>query len=101
MLVLLIDSGHATMNGVWLFSLFSFPGVLFRLQIVLYGDSIQWSQMTLLVGFVVWMCVYYVMWCDVCVKGGVATLITMPLDVMKTRMMNAPPGTYSVRPATS
>lgn len=27
--------------------------------------------------------------------GGVATLITMPLDVMKTRMMNAPPGTYS------
>lgn len=27
--------------------------------------------------------------------GGVATLITMPLDVMKTRVMNAPPGTYS------
>lgn len=27
--------------------------------------------------------------------GGVATLITMPLDVMKTRMMNAPPGTYA------
>ncbi|ESO05963.1 hypothetical protein HELRODRAFT_184909 [Helobdella robusta] len=27
--------------------------------------------------------------------GGVATLLTMPLDVMKTRMMNAPPGTYS------
>lgn len=26
--------------------------------------------------------------------GAVATLITMPLDVMKTRMMNAPPGTY-------
>ena len=29
-------------------------------------------------------------------QGAVATLITMPLDVMKTRMMNAPPGTYSV-----
>ncbi|KAH3864141.1 hypothetical protein DPMN_027155 [Dreissena polymorpha] len=27
--------------------------------------------------------------------GGIATLLTMPLDVMKTRMMNAPPGTYS------
>lgn len=27
--------------------------------------------------------------------GGTATLLTMPLDVMKTRMMNAPPGTYS------
>lgn len=27
--------------------------------------------------------------------GGIATFITMPLDVMKTRMMNAPPGTYS------
>lgn len=27
--------------------------------------------------------------------GGIATLITMPLDVMKTRLMNAPPGTYS------
>ncbi|KAI0223693.1 Mitochondrial dicarboxylate carrier [Lamellibrachia satsuma] len=27
--------------------------------------------------------------------GAVATLITMPLDVMKTRMMNAPPGMYS------
>lgn len=26
--------------------------------------------------------------------GAVATLITMPLDVMKTRLMNAPPGTY-------
>jgi len=30
-------------------------------------------------------------------QGAVATLITMPLDVMKTRMMNAPPGTYSVK----
>jgi dicarboxylate transporter 10 len=29
------------------------------------------------------------------IVGGVATLLTMPLDVMKTRMMNAPPGTYS------
>ncbi|CAF1276229.1 unnamed protein product [Adineta steineri] len=29
------------------------------------------------------------------VAGGVATLITMPFDVMKTRMMNAPPGTYN------
>jgi len=27
--------------------------------------------------------------------GAVATLITMPLDVMKTRLMNAPPGQYS------
>lgn len=27
--------------------------------------------------------------------GGIATLITMPLDVMKTRMMNAPPGRYA------
>jgi dicarboxylate transporter 10 len=27
--------------------------------------------------------------------GGVATLLTMPLDVMKTRMMNAPQGTYN------
>jgi len=27
--------------------------------------------------------------------GGMATIITMPLDVMKTRMMNAAPGTYS------
>jgi len=26
--------------------------------------------------------------------GGIATLLTMPLDVMKTRMMNAAPGTY-------
>ncbi|XP_052786957.1 mitochondrial dicarboxylate carrier-like [Mya arenaria] len=26
--------------------------------------------------------------------GGIATFLTMPLDVMKTRMMNAPPGTY-------
>ncbi|KAL4239739.1 hypothetical protein ACF0H5_000542 [Mactra antiquata] len=26
--------------------------------------------------------------------GGIATLLTMPLDVMKTRIMNAPPGTY-------
>ncbi len=26
--------------------------------------------------------------------GAAATLLTMPLDVMKTRMMNAPPGTY-------
>jgi len=38
------------------------------------------------------VCVWHV----ACVQGGVATLITMPLDVMKTRMMNAPPGTYSV-----
>ncbi|WAQ96467.1 DIC-like protein [Mya arenaria] len=30
----------------------------------------------------------------VCVTGGIATFLTMPLDVMKTRMMNAPPGTY-------
>ena len=29
------------------------------------------------------------------IVGGVATLLTMPLDVMKTRMMNAPPGTYN------
>jgi len=27
--------------------------------------------------------------------GGMATLITMPLDVMKTRMMNAKPGQYA------
>ena len=27
--------------------------------------------------------------------GTAATLLTMPLDVMKTRMMNAPPGTYN------
>ncbi|CAF4675539.1 unnamed protein product [Rotaria sp. Silwood2] len=27
--------------------------------------------------------------------GAGATLLTMPLDVMKTRMMNAPPGTYN------
>ncbi|XP_069125174.1 mitochondrial dicarboxylate carrier-like [Argopecten irradians] len=27
--------------------------------------------------------------------GTLATFLTMPLDVMKTRMMNAPPGTYS------
>jgi len=27
--------------------------------------------------------------------GGIATLLTMPLDVMKTRMMNAPPGQYA------
>ncbi|KAI0990078.1 hypothetical protein GJ496_001837 [Pomphorhynchus laevis] len=27
--------------------------------------------------------------------GSVATLMTMPLDVTKTRLMNAPPGTYS------
>jgi len=27
--------------------------------------------------------------------GGMATLITMPLDVMKTRVMNAAPGQYS------
>jgi len=27
--------------------------------------------------------------------GGVATLMTMPLDVMKTRMMNAAPGQYA------
>ncbi|CAI9718126.1 mitochondrial dicarboxylate carrier-like [Octopus vulgaris] len=26
--------------------------------------------------------------------GTIATLLTMPLDVMKTRIMNAPPGTY-------
>ncbi|GAB1597295.1 mitochondrial dicarboxylate carrier-like [Argonauta hians] len=26
--------------------------------------------------------------------GAIATLLTMPLDVMKTRIMNAPPGTY-------
>ena len=29
-------------------------------------------------------------------QGGVATLITMPLDVMKTRVMNAKPGQYAV-----
>ena len=34
--------------------------------------------------------------CVICLQGAVATLITMPLDVMKTRMMNAPPGMYSV-----
>ncbi len=28
-------------------------------------------------------------------SGAGATLLTMPLDVMKTRMMNAPPGTYN------
>ncbi|CAD5113587.1 DgyrCDS2750 [Dimorphilus gyrociliatus] len=27
--------------------------------------------------------------------GAIATLLTMPLDVLKTRLMNAPPGTYS------
>ena len=27
--------------------------------------------------------------------ASVATLLTQPVDVMKTRMMNAPPGTYS------
>ncbi|KAK7112808.1 mitochondrial dicarboxylate carrier-like [Littorina saxatilis] len=27
--------------------------------------------------------------------GTIATFLTMPLDVMKTRMMNAPPGTYA------
>lgn len=27
--------------------------------------------------------------------GAGATLLTMPLDVMKTRLMNAPPGTYN------
>lgn len=29
------------------------------------------------------------------ITGTAATLLTMPLDVMKTRMMNAPPGTYN------
>ena len=28
-------------------------------------------------------------------SGATATLLTMPLDVAKTRMMNAPPGTYN------
>ncbi len=32
---------------------------------------------------------------DWTIAGGVATLLTMPLDVMKTRMMNAPPGKYN------
>lgn len=32
----------------------------------------------------------------VCLQGGIATFLTMPLDVMKTRMMNAAPGTYKV-----
>ena len=27
--------------------------------------------------------------------AGIATVITMPLDVLKTRMMNAKPGEYS------
>lgn len=27
--------------------------------------------------------------------GATATLLTMPLDVMKTRLMNAPPGKYN------
>ena len=39
--------------------------------------------------------------CFVWRQGAVATLITMPLDVMKTRVMNAAPGTYKVRPTTS
>ena len=36
--------------------------------------------------------------CAVCFnfQGGIATLLTMPLDVMKTRMMNASPGQYKV-----
>lgn len=29
-------------------------------------------------------------------QGTVATLMTQPFDVMKTRMMNAKPGEYSV-----
>ena len=29
-------------------------------------------------------------------QGAIATFLTMPLDVMKTRMMNAKPGTYAV-----
>lgn len=29
------------------------------------------------------------------ILGAGATLLTMPLDVMKTRLMNAPPGTYN------
>lgn len=29
-------------------------------------------------------------------QGGIATFLTMPLDVMKTRMMNAKPGQYAV-----
>lgn len=29
------------------------------------------------------------------ISGGVATLCTQPLDVMKTRLMNAKPGHYS------
>ena len=29
-------------------------------------------------------------------QGATATLMTMPLDVMKTRVMNAEPGRYSV-----
>ena len=29
------------------------------------------------------------------VAGATATLLTMPLDVMKTRLMNAPPGKYN------
>ncbi|KAA3673913.1 uncharacterized protein DEA37_0004169, partial [Paragonimus westermani] len=28
--------------------------------------------------------------------AGVATCITQPFDVMKTRLMNAPPGKYSL-----
>ncbi|CAH8618271.1 unnamed protein product [Heterobilharzia americana] len=30
-----------------------------------------------------------------CSAAGVATFITQPFDVMKTRLMNAPPGKYS------
>lgn len=29
------------------------------------------------------------------ISGGVATMFTQPLDVMKTRLMNAKPGQYS------
>ena len=32
---------------------------------------------------------------DSLVAGATATLLTMPLDVMKTRLMNAPPGKYN------
>ena len=37
-----------------------------------------------------------IIWLSLFFQGAIATFLTMPLDVMKTRMMNAKPGTYSV-----